>query len=795
MPRKVAKEERERPKYLNPDGSLNFDGIFKFQPKQTELLQWKSKNGVPYLRPMATQCLSVGGIRSGKTSGVLMYFVFNYSLAFEQCDILILRRTFKELESGAIADFKTFMPKELYTYDQTKHVATLFNGSRVVFGHCLAEGTLITTQRGLVPIEDVTTEDFALTRKGFKRILWSGKTGEKPVVQLGPLSITNEHKVFVDKEWRETQECLKDSEKTVSLLCHKPSYLKTMCITDTRNLKDAQTECTSKVGDAESKPTYTLQCGNKSLEKSQTVLKCTTKMGTLRTMCSTTLNLSRLGITEGITLHGELDDLEDQALSSWGLDAGSVESLSSQKVERKDFATLTVETLSEQTLNCVPVYDLQVEEEHEFFANGVLVHNCQNNKERDIEQYLGQAYPAILIDEAGQFSPDAWQMLYSRNTVNASCKPDANGNLPIPCIWGCTNPLGPFYEYYRTVFVEKEPWLKPEEARKDETNGTWWVPEGGEWRLIYDPRLYASQRSTVMDNPELLKRDPGIIARLNSLPKAKRDKMLLGLDGKFEGQYFDVFDPEYHVVNPREDDKAIIWQDWQPVWGSQDWGMGHANAAYLFTRALVRSSVGTDYKLKTVCFRETVTQGGKSHREWASIFKMMCKRPDGKEVIPKSIFFSHEKFSRQTDMHTPADEYSKSLRAVGLPGVTRGTQDRIGSATLMYNMLKNGELVILDNCRDIILAIPSLMRNPDVLDDVLKVDAKGDDCYDGFRLGLYGQYSARKRPNEDLINEHSKTLDPLAAFFYRQKMNANKGQENVPFVQGKRPVWMDKAGI
>jgi hypothetical protein len=200
-----------------------------------------------------------------------MYFVMHYCLAYNHCDILVLRRTFKELESGAIADFKAFVPAELYTYDSTKHVATFINGSRVVFGH------------------------------------------------------------------------------------------------------------------------------------------------------------------------------------------------------------------------------------------------CQNNKERDIEQYLGQAYPAILIDEAGQFSPDAWMMLYSRNTINASCEPDANGNMPIPCIWGCTNPLGPFYEFYRTVFVEKEPWNKPEDARKDETNGTWWVQEAGEWRLIHDPANYACQRSTVMDNPEILKRDPGII--------------------------------------------------------------------------------------------------------------------------------------------------------------------------------------------------------------------------------------------------------------------------------------------
>jgi PBSX family phage terminase large subunit len=552
MPRKKVKEEPDRPYYISEDGKLDFDKIFKHQPKQVELLHTVTRNGVPYVRPLAPQCLSVGGIRSGKTTGWLMYFVQHYCMKYDGCDILVLRRTFKELESGAIADFKTFMPKELYTYDQTKHVATLINGSRVVFGH------------------------------------------------------------------------------------------------------------------------------------------------------------------------------------------------------------------------------------------------CQNNKERDIEQYLGQAYPGIVVDECGQFSPDAWQMLYSRNTVNASCKPDENGNLPVPAIVGCTNPLGPFYEYYRTVFVEKEPWQKPEDAKKD-VEGAWWIPEAGTWRLIYEPKEYAHQRSTVLDNPQLLKRDPGIIARLNSLPKAKRDKMLLGLDGKFEGQYFDVWDPEYHVVNLREDPKAIIWQDYQPIWMGIDWGVQHITACYFFTRALVKNSVGDDYKTKVVCFQEIVSAGGKTNKELAIIIDSKAKLPnrDGKVKV-NHIFFSHEKFSRQVSAHTPADEFSKELRPYGLPPVSRATTDRIGSASLMYNMMKNGDLVITDNCKDIILSIPSLMRDPDLLDDVLKVDAKGDDCYDGFRYGLFGMMSARKRPDIDIINEHAKQLDPLAAHFYRMKMLSDRVSANTPFVQHKQPQWQVK---
>ena len=555
MPRKKIIDAVEEKPYLNADGTLNFDKIFKFQPKQTELLRNIQRGGKIYLQPAAGQCLSTGGIRSGKTCGWLMFFVMHYCLQWKGCNLLVLRRNFKELENGAIADFKTFMPKELYTYDQTKHVATLNNGSKVVFGH------------------------------------------------------------------------------------------------------------------------------------------------------------------------------------------------------------------------------------------------CQNNKDRDIEQYLGQAYPAILVDECGQFSPDAWMMLFQRNIVNPACERDEAGNLPIPAIVGCTNPLGPHYEYYRTLFVEKEPWNPGEDAKRD-VDGSWWIQEAGQWNKIYDPDAYAYQRSTVLDNPEMLARDPGILARLLSMPKAKRDKVLYGYDGQVEGQYFDCFDPTYHVINLREEPDAIIWQNYQPVWAGEDWGMQHANATYLFTKAMVKDSVGDNYRLKTVCFQEIVVTGGKTMEELASIIAAKCRLPDGTPVKLKAIYFSHEKFNRQMDDRTPADEYSRALKKVGLPPVISATRDRIGSASLMYNAIKKGELVILDTCKEIILAIPSLMRNPDCLDDVLKVNAKGDDAYDGFRYGLYGHLAARKKPEAQAETERVQELhktDPLAAHFLKMKLDAERQNKTLSFRPKDQPVWMGKA--
>jgi predicted phage terminase large subunit-like protein len=50
---------------------------------------------------------------------------------------------------------------------------------------CLAEGTMISTSNGQVPIEDVSVGDLVLTRFGFFPVSWSGCTGsESPVLKL-----------------------------------------------------------------------------------------------------------------------------------------------------------------------------------------------------------------------------------------------------------------------------------------------------------------------------------------------------------------------------------------------------------------------------------------------------------------------------------------------------------------------------------------------------------------------------------------------------------------------------------
>jgi predicted phage terminase large subunit-like protein len=68
---------------------------------------------------------------------------------------------------------------------------------------CLAEGSLILTDIGEIPIERISSGDRVLTRMGFKRVIWCGKTSESAKlgsIQAGgrTLFATGNHPIFLD---------------------------------------------------------------------------------------------------------------------------------------------------------------------------------------------------------------------------------------------------------------------------------------------------------------------------------------------------------------------------------------------------------------------------------------------------------------------------------------------------------------------------------------------------------------------------------------------------------------------
>jgi hypothetical protein len=117
---------------LNAAGQLEIDTFYTPLPKQEELH-----------RSSAHNVLAIGGNYSGKSLfliGEAIYVMAEYPGA----DCLLLRRDFPELDRGLILDWKNMVPREVYEYNEQKHMVTWLPGSKhpghLFFGY-LASGS------------------------------------------------------------------------------------------------------------------------------------------------------------------------------------------------------------------------------------------------------------------------------------------------------------------------------------------------------------------------------------------------------------------------------------------------------------------------------------------------------------------------------------------------------------------------------------------------------------------------------------------------------------------------------
>lgn len=88
-------------------------------------------------------CVEVlyGGAKGGGKSCALVMDSFAYGMEYAGAKIYLFRETFDDLESNLINEFKEKIPECYYIYNETKHIATLINGTRVYFRYitCLKD--------------------------------------------------------------------------------------------------------------------------------------------------------------------------------------------------------------------------------------------------------------------------------------------------------------------------------------------------------------------------------------------------------------------------------------------------------------------------------------------------------------------------------------------------------------------------------------------------------------------------------------------------------------------------------
>lgn len=252
---------------------------------------------------------------------------------------------------------------------------------------CLVAGTQIETFDGPKAVELITKEDLVLTRFGYRPVVDAWHTGKRDTWKITTtsgktLQGTYDHPVLTDKGWKSLGE-LKVGENTLvwngtDSVGTKPNTI-TLTAKENYSTEQSTNTCTGvyqRVGKfiTETKTRVTIVTKILSHFLGQIITKATSQEGFTKTLiqgsvlkpCGIKNNLEKLfaeSVGQGLNLLAQEQNFARQHVQ--------VEAITSvEKTNRTD------------------VYNINVQDCHEYVANGILNHNCAWNRDRDTWQML-----------------------------------------------------------------------------------------------------------------------------------------------------------------------------------------------------------------------------------------------------------------------------------------------------------------------------------------------------------------------------------------------------------------------
>lgn len=339
-----------------------------------------------------------------------------------------------EGEPRVLTNAQIFRKRYVIEPFDTPPDARFYHGADWGFS-CLVGDTVVPTDKGEKLLKDIQAGDRVLTREGYKTVIHSQSRGIKKVYAVdcgykNTIIATEDHRIFTADGWRQVKD-LRETEK----LCVMKSSLTARFI---RGILTASTQTitTGNMGENVNMKYFTERYGNSTMEKSlmvalSTILTATRLITALKTSCvslKASIQKFTTKITSVVFQKGKCRSLEDsmgiqnktgttaerkhlkQRKNDVGF-ASNVERHSSLQTYIKNSALQRVEntktqgTVKENTLANVAekfllhlltklespalknvpinlqsrgereVFDITVEN-GEYFANGVLVHNC-----------------------------------------------------------------------------------------------------------------------------------------------------------------------------------------------------------------------------------------------------------------------------------------------------------------------------------------------------------------------------------------------------------------------------------
>lgn len=159
------------------------------------------------------------------------------------------------------------------------------------------------------------------------------------------------------------------------------------------------------------------------------------------------------------------------------------------------------------------------------FVNNSLLQFGYLDSGADIDVYLGTSWDVIMTDELTTMQFDLTLQLMNRLTASRADF--------IPYFMAASNPGSIAHLEVKSYFIDKDFDREfPEHIGKYRKEQIYFLP------------------ARVYDNPKLIEKDPEIVSRMEELPERERRRFLEGDWDFVEGNYFDMFDRQVHVIKP-----------------------------------------------------------------------------------------------------------------------------------------------------------------------------------------------------------------------------------------------------
>ena len=347
------------------------------------------------------------------------------------------------------------------------------------------------------------------------------------------------------------------------------------------------------------------------------------------------------------------------------------------------------------------------------FPNGSRLKLGYCDSESDVYQYQGQEYDVIGLEEATHFTETQMQFL---TTCNRTTRTDFTPRMYYTC-----NPGNVGHAWVKRLFID------------------------GEYREEEEPKDYEFIPASVYDNYVLMQNNPEYLKNLKNLPPMRRRAYLEGDWDALEGQYFEEFRRDKHVVVPFDIPKH--WRRFR----SMDWGyndpccvLWHAvdeeGRVYTYRELRVNKTIAADVAKKVVELtgNEHIAYTVASPDMWQK--RGNSRRIGNKDVEGESIA---ETFGSNGVSLLQAD----NARVIGWQRMREYMADAPDG---------NPWWQIFDCCRHLIRTIPEMIFDEHNAEDI--ADGLDDHQCEAARYGLM----SRPAKTRSTIKPKTKPYNPLA---------------------------------